>query len=62
MRGQLEFMVFLLSGNCERAEELLRRMLEEEVGLEVEVGQSLRQLMCDLVKRRIFILITWSNS
>ena len=56
MRGQLEFMVFLLSGNCERAEELLRRMLEEEV------GQSLRQLMCDLVKRRIFILITWSNS
>ena len=62
IRDQLEFMVFLLSGNCERAEELLRRMLEEEVGLEVEVGQSLRQLMCDLVKRRIFILITWSNS
>ena len=56
IRDQLKFMVFLLSGNCERAEELLRRMLEEEV------GQSLRQLMCDLVKRRIFILITWSNS
>ena len=51
IRDQLEFMVFLLSGNCEGAVELLRRMAEEKDGREEEVGQSLRLLMCDLVNK-----------
>ena len=51
-REQLEMMVFLISGNCKGVELLMRMLEEKEEGIEEEVGQSLRRLMCDLMEKK----------